>query len=413
MATRALPLLLVFITFLFINAEVWMLSSTLDGALLWLTVLLFAAVAVAFLLVRLPEEVDGVDDRIDAPLLVSASRGTPMAEAARDLVQNHSDELDLQRDAEVRGFERGNLIVVLLVIQAAQVLLLALAVFVFFMLFGALTMNETVQEAWIAAGTHHVDGLGNVSVELFQTAVFLAAFSGLYFTVYVVTDESYRVQFFTGVLREMEKAVAVRTVYRHLCRRRDAEATPRTPEARPTDADPSCRTLRRDPRHRLPGTLTPATTEPPAPGGDERLSRRAADGTTSGVEVLLDERRDGVDGRLVVAADLDRVALAGAEGHDEQRRAGVDGVVAGDGEGDLGVEVGGGLRDDRGGAGVQADGGADVDGLAGHRGVSSGWLIRGCAGRCVPGRCRPGTSSSVRPRPWRARRSRTCPRSAS
>jgi cell wall assembly regulator SMI1 len=53
--------------------------------------------------------------------------------------------------------------------------------------------------------------------------VFLAAFSGLYFTVYVVTDESYRVQFFTGVLREMEKAVAVRTVYRHLCRRRDAE----------------------------------------------------------------------------------------------------------------------------------------------------------------------------------------------
>lgn len=223
MATRALPLLLVFITFLFINAEVWMLSSTLDGALLWLTVLLFGAVAVAFLLVRLPEEVDGVDDRIDAPLLISASRGTPMAEAARELVQHHSDELDLQRDAEVRGFERGNLIVVLLVIQAAQVLLLALAVFVFFMVFGALTMNETVQEAWIAAGTHNVDGLGNVSVELFQTAVFLAAFSGLYFTVYVVTDESYRVQFFTGVLGEMEKAVAVRTVYRHLCRRRDAE----------------------------------------------------------------------------------------------------------------------------------------------------------------------------------------------
>ncbi len=67
MATRALPLLLVFITFLFINAEVWMLSASLDGALLWLTVLLFGVVAVAFLLVRLPEEVDVVDDRIDAP----------------------------------------------------------------------------------------------------------------------------------------------------------------------------------------------------------------------------------------------------------------------------------------------------------------------------------------------------------
>ena len=244
MATRALPLLLVFVTFLFINAEVWMLSSSLDGALLWLTVLLFAGVAVAFLLVRLPEEVDGVDDRIDAPLLVSASRGTPMADAAHDLVDNHGDELDLQRDAEVRGFERGNLIVVLLVIQATQVLLLALAVFVFFLLFGALTMSKTVQEAWIASGTTHLDGLGNVSVELVQTSVFLAAFSGLYFTVYVVTDDSYRGQFFTGVLAEMEKAVAVRTVYGHLRRRRDGEAAatadasgtrPPPPLARPGD----------------------------------------------------------------------------------------------------------------------------------------------------------------------------------
>ncbi|QIK66935.1 hypothetical protein G7072_11800 [Nocardioides sp. HDW12B] len=252
MATRALPLLLVFITFLFINAEVWMLSASLDGALLWLTVLLFAVVAVAFLLVRLPEEVDVVDDRIDAPLLVSASRGTPMAEAAGDLVTHHGDELDLQRDAEVRGFERGNLIVVLLVIQAAQVLLLALAVFVFFLVFGALTMKKGVQEAWIGGGTTTFPGLGNVSVELLQTSTFLAAFSGLYFTVYVVTDEAYRVQFFTGVLREMEKAVAVRTVYRHLCRRRDAsEPAPAAPAAT-EDAVPT-RTL-------------PAA--PPAPGND-------------------------------------------------------------------------------------------------------------------------------------------------
>ena len=65
MVTRALPLLLLFITFLFINAEVWQLSATLDGSVLWLTLLLFAVIAVGFLLVRLPEEVDRVDDFID------------------------------------------------------------------------------------------------------------------------------------------------------------------------------------------------------------------------------------------------------------------------------------------------------------------------------------------------------------
>ena len=57
---------------------------------------------------------------------------------------------------------------------------------------------------------------------------------------------------------------------------------------------------------------------------------------------------------------------------------GVDRLLAGDGEGDLGVELAGRLGDDRGGAGVQADGRADDDGLAGH-GFSFGgvrWQVR-------------------------------------
>ena len=44
-------------------------------------------------------------------------------------------------------------------------------------------------------------------------SVFLAAFSGLYFTVCAVTDEAYRDQFFTEVKRELERAVGVRAVY--------------------------------------------------------------------------------------------------------------------------------------------------------------------------------------------------------
>ena len=43
-----------------------------------------------------------------------------------------------------------------------------------------------------------------VSNELFQVSVFLAAFAGLYFTVYAVTDETYRRQFFTDIADELE-----------------------------------------------------------------------------------------------------------------------------------------------------------------------------------------------------------------
>ena len=43
--------------------------------------------------------------------------------------------------------------------------------------------------------------------------MFLAAFSGLYFTVYAVTDETYRDQFFTQLKAELDRAMGVRTVY--------------------------------------------------------------------------------------------------------------------------------------------------------------------------------------------------------
>ena len=47
-------------------------------------------------------------------------------------------------------------------------------------------------------------------------SIFLAAFSGLYFTVYAITDETYRRQFFTQITTELEHAVGVRAVYRAL-----------------------------------------------------------------------------------------------------------------------------------------------------------------------------------------------------
>jgi hypothetical protein len=45
-----------------------------------------------------------------------------------------------------------------------------------------------------------------------------AAFSGLYFTVYAVTDENYRRQLFTAISTELERAIGVQTVYRALTR---------------------------------------------------------------------------------------------------------------------------------------------------------------------------------------------------
>jgi hypothetical protein len=210
LATRALPLLLLFITFLFINAEVWQLSANLDGGVLWLTVLLFAVIAVLFLVVRLPEEVDKVDDEIDVELIRRATRGTPLEEPISALLDERGDELPLQDYGDVPGYERWNLILVLLITQVAQVLLLSLAVLGFFLLFGSLVMTPDVQDAWTGEDLRNA---GNLSFELLQVSVFLASFSGLYFAVAVMTDETYKEQFFHDVLAELERAVGVRAGY--------------------------------------------------------------------------------------------------------------------------------------------------------------------------------------------------------
>ncbi len=209
--TRALPLLLIFVTFLFINAEVWQVASSLSFGVLWLTVLLFTLVGIGFLLVRLPEEVDRADDQVDDGFLLAACAGTPLERSCRELVADPAQNPAAR--AEVFGFERWNLIVVLIIVQTVQVVLMAASVFVFLLVFGSLVMTDTVLEAWLLSDSPHVPGLTSVSLALVQVSVFLAAFSGLYLTVSTVTDETYRAQFFSGVTRELHRAVGMRAVY--------------------------------------------------------------------------------------------------------------------------------------------------------------------------------------------------------
>jgi hypothetical protein len=213
LATRALPLLLLFVTFLFINAEVWQVSATLDGGVMWLTVMTFTAMAVGFLLARLPEELDRVDDEVEPGRLVAACRGTPLEAAARKLAESGEH---VHQDAEVRGFQKANLLLVLLVAQLVQVVLLSASVFGFFIVFGMVAMKREVIESWTGHEATFPLGGDLFSVELVQVSVFLAAFSGLYFTVYAVTDDVYRSQFFTSITDELERAVGLRTVYHYL-----------------------------------------------------------------------------------------------------------------------------------------------------------------------------------------------------
>lgn len=213
LVTRALPLLLLFVTFLFINAEVWEVAATLDGSVMWLTVALFLTITVGFLLARLPEELAVFDRDLDPDKVRERCVGTPLA--------GFEGEVSTARDGDARiaGLQKANLVLMLLITQLVQVVLLSVSVFGFFVVFGLLVMSPDVVLGW--TGEDHlsaVPGFERANWELIQVSVFLAAFSGLYFTVYAVTDDLYRQQFFSSVLRELERAVSARAVYRAMRR---------------------------------------------------------------------------------------------------------------------------------------------------------------------------------------------------
>jgi hypothetical protein len=225
LVTRALPLLLLFMTFLFINTEVWQVASALPWSSLLVVMLLFTAVGVTFLLTRLPEEVREVQRGAAGDGVAQACRGTPLEDRAAALAR---DPDAATRDDPLTGTQRANLLLVLLVMQAFQVFLLGFAVFVFFVVFGLLAIRGEVVQAWIGHAPaplvwHLPTGALTlpVSGQLCRVSLFLSAFAALYFTVYAVTDSTYRTQFLGELSRGLEQAIGVRVVYRTLLARGD------------------------------------------------------------------------------------------------------------------------------------------------------------------------------------------------
>jgi hypothetical protein len=212
LATRALPFLLLFITFLFINTEVWQVSSALPRHLLWSCVGIFALLAVAFLAPSFRSEIERVGAEVEGEQLAATCEGTPVASAAREILA------EPHLATEVAGIrlpplQRRNLMLMLFIAQAIQMLSLALIVFGFFVVFGSIAIRPSVIEAWVGAPPHYTGPFHLVSDQLFAVAIFLSGFAGLYFTVQAVIDQNYRREFFSRIEHDLQRAIGVRKVY--------------------------------------------------------------------------------------------------------------------------------------------------------------------------------------------------------
>ena len=213
---RALPFLLLFVTFLFIQTESWQVAGQLPNPRFIALSLLFVAVGVLFVVARLPREI-GQLAHFDSWVMVrELATGTPAERLALTVGDGDAPNRPLTRR------QWGNVSLVVLVATGVQVVFVSIMIGAFFVLFGMLAVPVATVATWVGVGPTDLDVIGtltiagdryHLTVELLRVAGFLAAFSGLYFTVYVLTDATYRSEFFDEVVGEVRIALAARAIY--------------------------------------------------------------------------------------------------------------------------------------------------------------------------------------------------------
>ncbi|HEY0472829.1 MAG TPA: hypothetical protein VGD34_14220 [Kribbella sp.] len=188
---RALPLLLVFSLVTFVNADMWQVFAAMPVEFIVFSAIAFALLSGLFLIIRLPQELDRIER--------DAGSGPPL-----------------------RRIQRLNLSISLVIRQWMQVLVVSTGVGLFFVAFGMLSISRHVYQQWgIDPGSWSYSlTLGNhpmvLSAALVKVAVGIANFTGLYYSISLLTDATYRTEFLDNLTTELRDLFAARSEYLEL-----------------------------------------------------------------------------------------------------------------------------------------------------------------------------------------------------
>ena len=218
LALKSLPILLLFSAFIFLNAEMWQVANDFTLPLFAAVAAVLVAVGSAFVAVSVRRLTVDLA-RFSSWSEVGARCGdTPVAALVPGPGAPPPETPRLTRRAEL------NLGLLLFVAQAIQILLVAVVITGFYLLFGLLTVREdtllqwttvtelTSADDWARWFTVFGDELV-FTRQLVFVSTFIGIMSGLQFTVQLVTDESYRLEFADDMTAEIREALAVRAVY--------------------------------------------------------------------------------------------------------------------------------------------------------------------------------------------------------
>ncbi|MDY6998339.1 MAG: hypothetical protein SW019_17200 [Actinomycetota bacterium] len=214
--SRALPLLMLTVVVYF-TGELWQLAARMSRERLWQTIGFLSLVALLFMVATIRDEVSALrQDRSEQSDPAALLVGTPLESAGPSPVAR----------TPLSRAEQLNVVAVMVVAQAIQVVLFTTGLFAFFLALGVIAIPDDVTVLWSSeqscavgeppcAGTWfgvHIP----IPQTMVHTSLFVAVLSGLYFTVSTSVDPLYRQRFFDPLVADVAVSLAGRDAYLEL-----------------------------------------------------------------------------------------------------------------------------------------------------------------------------------------------------
>ncbi len=215
LVARGLPLLLLFTTFVFLNAEMWQVASDFDPAFYGVAIGFLTLITVGFVAWRAPREVANLGQFESWDLVTTCAARTD-APLANRTPTNPDAAVETP---PLEASDRVNLALLVVIAQMVQVVLVAFVIGAFYVGFGLLAVRRATIEQWTTATLDPMASFDLFGAEIvvtwehFAVAGFIAVFSGLQFAVAMLTDATYRDEFYDDVTGEIREVLAVRALY--------------------------------------------------------------------------------------------------------------------------------------------------------------------------------------------------------
>ena len=221
MIAKVLPVLMVSVLFIFVNADLWKLANGLGFPRTWAVLGLMGLLAVFVVVTTSLERTARLLGRYRGDDIARFTDNDYEHAAALEggiwnTAQDWVEEKEILEHRPLKIASWSNLIIIPMIGQIIQATLFMLLVFGFFMGFASIAISDTIIESWMSIKPEHLKILGvdtNINAVVIKVSMIVAVFSGLSFVATTSSDEKYARSFLKPMIERIKHILIIRDIY--------------------------------------------------------------------------------------------------------------------------------------------------------------------------------------------------------